>query len=111
MSDVERFERLVPGDHGLAVVSVVREGASVHTSVANAGVLDHPLTGERVVGLVFAGGGRKLAYMRVHGRAAITLRAGWQWASAEGPVELIGPDDPKEGIDPERLRRLLREIF
>jgi hypothetical protein len=39
------------------------------------------------------------------------LRAGWQWAAAEGPVQLAGPDDPLEGAGGERLRLLLREIF
>ncbi len=29
----------------------------------------------------------------------------------EGTVELVGPDDPVDGVDPERLRLLLREIF
>jgi hypothetical protein len=29
----------------------------------------------------------------------------------EGPTEIIGPDDPADGIGPERLRLLLREIF
>ena len=28
-----------------------------------------------------------------------------------GPVELIGPDDPYEGVDAERLRLLRREVF
>ena len=36
---------------------------------------------------------------------------GWEWAAAEGPVELVGPDDPLPGVDAERLRLLLREIF
>jgi hypothetical protein len=29
----------------------------------------------------------------------------------DGTSELIGPDDPAEGVDAERLRLLLREIF
>ncbi len=111
MPDIERFAKFVSLDAGLAVVSVVREGASVHTSIANAGVLDHPLTGEKIVGLVFGGDARKLRYLRTQRRATVTLRAGWQWVAAEGPVELIGPDDPMPGIDSERLRLLLREIF
>ena len=111
MPDIERFAKLVVLDNGLAVVSVVREGASVHSSVTNAGVLDHPLTGEPVVGLVVVGGARKLRYLRDHRRATVTLRAGWQWAAAEGSVEFVGPDDPMPGIDAERLRLLLREIF
>ncbi|TMK85107.1 MAG: pyridoxamine 5'-phosphate oxidase, partial [Actinobacteria bacterium] len=44
-------------------------------------------------------------------RTTVVVRAGWQWAAVEGPVELAGPDDPLEGIDGDRLRLLLREIF
>ena len=44
-------------------------------------------------------------------RATLAFRAGWQWAAVEGSVELAGPDDPMEGIDAERLRVLLRDIF
>ncbi len=61
--------------------------------------------------MVAAGGSRKLANLRAHPRATIVLRAGWKWAAVEGPVELAGPDDPLDGIDAERLRLLLREIF
>jgi hypothetical protein len=39
------------------------------------------------------------------------LRAGWRWAAVEEPVELAGTDDPLDGIDAERLRLLLREIY
>jgi hypothetical protein len=64
-----------------------------------------------VVGVVARGQARKLRYLRAHPRATIVLRAGWQWSAVEGPVELAGPDDPMPGIDSERLRLLLREIF
>ena len=39
------------------------------------------------------------------------IRAGWQWVSVEGQASLVGPDDPEPGVDDERLRLLLREIF
>lgn len=39
------------------------------------------------------------------------LRAGWRWAAVEEPVELAGTDDPLDGVDAERLRLLLREIY
>ena len=39
------------------------------------------------------------------------VRAGWNWAAAEGPVELAGPADPLSGIDAEGLRILLRDVF
>jgi hypothetical protein len=111
MVDLEPFARLVSGDHGLAVVALARPDGTAHTSVTNAGVLPHPVTRAPVVGIVANGSSRKLAYLREHPRATVVLRAGWQWAAVEGPVELAGPDDPLPGIGAERLRLLLREIF
>ena len=52
--------------------------------MVNAGVLEHPLTGGRVLGLVAAGGSRKLNNLRADPRATIVARAGWQWAAVEG---------------------------
>lgn len=111
MTDIGDFARLIAGDHGLCVVSTLRPDNTIQASVVNAGVLNHPLTGRPVVALVAMGGSRKLANLRVRPRATVVARGGWNWAAAEGPVELIGPDDPVSGIDAERLRLLLREIF
>ena len=111
MTKLSPFADLVSGDHGLAVVSVTRPDGTVASSVVNAGVLSHPVTGADVVGLVAGGDARKLGYLRASPRATVVLRAGWQWAAAEGPAELAGPDDGLDGIDAERLRVLLREIF
>ena len=111
MSGLEDFARLVRGDHGLCVVSTLRPDGTIQSSVVNAGVLSHPVTGAQVVGLVSRGDARKLANLRVRPRATVVVRAGWDWAAAEGPVELAGPDDPMPGVDAERLRLLLREIF
>jgi hypothetical protein len=111
MIDVTRFAELVPGDHGLAVVALALPDRTVHASVANAGVLSRPVTGAPVVGIVAGGGSRKLDHLRSHPRATVVLRAGWRWAAVEGPVELAGPDDPLDGVEAERLRLLLREIY
>jgi PPOX class probable F420-dependent enzyme len=111
MADIADFRKLIAGEHGLVVVSTLREDGTIASSVVNAGVLAHPVTGETVVGMVFRGGIRKLQHLRERPRATVAARVGWQWATAEGPVELIGPEDPFSGIDAERLRRLLREIF
>jgi len=70
----------------------------VQASVVNAGVLPHPVTGERVVGLVAIGGSKKLANLRANPRTAIVARAGWQWATVEGDAEIIGPDDPHPAV-------------
>ena len=111
MTDVSAFAELVPLDHGLCVLSTVRGDGSVQSSVVNAGVLAHPRTGAQVVGLVAAGGSRKLQHLRADPRATIVARAGWQWATVEGGAEIIGPDDPHPDVDAEALRLLLRDIF
>ena len=111
MTDLADFAELVPLDHGLCVVSTLRGDGTVQSSVVNAGVLDHPLTGAPVVGLVAAGGSRKLQHLRADPRATVVIRAGWQWAAVEGNADIIGPDDPHPDVDAERLRVLLRDVF
>ena len=111
MADLANFTRLIPEDHGLCVVSTLRPDGSIRSSVVNAGVLAHPLTGQPVIGLVARGTARKLADLRERPYANIVVRAGWQWAGADGRADLIGPDDPAPGIDAEALRLLLRAVF
>lgn len=111
MSGLEDFARLVDGDHGLCVVSTLRPDGTIQSSVVNAGVLPHPVTGAQVVGLVSRADAHRVTYLRARPRASVVIRAGWEWVGVEGPVELAGPDDPMPGVDAERLRLLLREIF
>jgi PPOX class probable F420-dependent enzyme len=111
VTEVSAFADLVPMDHGLCVLTTLRRDGSAQASVVNAGVLPHPLTGEQVVGLVAAGGSRKLDHLRADPRATIVARAGWQWATVEGDAEILGPDDPRPDIDSQALRVLLRDIF
>ena len=111
MTDLKDFARLVAGDHGLCVVSTLRPDSTIQSSVVNGGVLDHPVTGGPVVGLVARGRSRKLANLRARPRATVVVRAAWDWVAAEGPVDLAGPDDGLGDLDAERIRLLLREIF
>jgi PPOX class probable F420-dependent enzyme len=109
--DLSSFADLVPQEHGLCVLSTLRSDGSIQASVINAGVLPHPLTGDPVVGLVAAGGSRKLHHLRADPRATIVARAGWQWAAVEGTAELVGPDDGRPEIDADGLRQLLQDVF
>jgi PPOX class probable F420-dependent enzyme len=111
VTDLSAFAELVALDHGLCVFSTLRGDGSVQASVVNAGDLQHPLTGVHVVGLVAAGGSRKLHNLRADPRATIVARVGWQWAAVEGTAEIVGPDDPHPDVDTDTLRLWLRDIF
>jgi PPOX class probable F420-dependent enzyme len=114
MADLQDVSRLVALDHGLAVVSTQRADGTPLATVVNAGVLDHPRTGAPVVGFVARGDSSKLTHLRARPHATLTFRAGWDWVSLDGPVQLIGPDDPddpEDGVDAEGIRLLLRAVF
>ena len=111
VADLALVRRLGAADQGLAVVATTRADGSVHTSLVNAGVLEHPLTGEPVVGLVARGSALKVRLVRAAGRANVTFRAGWEWVAVEGPVTLIGPDDVPAGYDAAQVPQLLRDVF
>src|SRR4051795_13722414 len=99
VTTLDDFNQVAGGDQYLCIVTTTRADGSVQASLVNAAVLAHPTTGEAVVGLVAGGGARKLVHLRARPRMTIVARNGWQWAAVEGPVELIGPDDPYPGVD------------
>ena len=110
-TDLTTVRDLIGAENGLAVVATLRADGSVQASVVNAGLVAHPLGGEEVVGFVAIGGAVKLAHLRRRPRATVVFRAGFRWASIEGPVTLIGPDDAVAGFDAAGLPQLLREVF
>jgi len=98
-------------ESGLAVVVTARSDGSAQVSVVNAGVLDHPVTGEAVVGFVVRGGARKLSNLRQRPRVTVVFRSGWDWVAVEGDADLAGPNDTLDGLDPSNLPRLLRAVY
>ena len=111
MASIDYVRELARRDHGLAVVVTQRPDGSLQTSIANAGVFVHPVSGEAVVGLVIQGDTRKHTNLRRRPRATVVFRAGWEWVAVEGPVDLAGPDDPLEGLGAGRVPQLLRDVF
>jgi PPOX class probable F420-dependent enzyme len=109
--DLDLVGRLAAADHGLAIVATTRPNGTVHASLVNAGVLNDPVSGRPVVGLVARGNAKKLDYLRGSGRATVIFRAGWEWVSVEGSATLIGPGHPTEGFDQAELPGLLRDVF
>jgi PPOX class probable F420-dependent enzyme len=104
--DLEAVRHIVRKDSGLASVAVVRADGTPHSSLVNAGVLDHPTNEEPVVGYVTYGQ-VKLRNLRARPATSVLWRAGWRWAAVDGTAELIGPGD----VDAETLRLLLRAVF
>ncbi|GLZ46139.1 hypothetical protein Acsp06_23240 [Actinomycetospora sp. NBRC 106375] len=107
--DLDDFRERASGEHFLVVVSTSRADGSVQSSVVNAGVMDHPVHGTPIVGLVAAGGSVKLANLRARPWITVTVRAGWRWTTVEGSTEIAGPDDPLTGVLD--VPALLRDVF
>jgi PPOX class probable F420-dependent enzyme len=111
MAQLADLRTLLDDEHGLAVVSTAQRDGRVLSSVVNCGVMDDPLSGRPSVAFVSAGRAARLAHIRRGSELTVTARRGWRWIAATGPAHIIGPDDPADGVDAERLRLLLREVF
>jgi PPOX class probable F420-dependent enzyme len=111
VASIDDVRRLVTLDHGLATVTTVRRTGTIQATVVNAGVITHPVSGAEACGFVARGGTRKIAHLRERPVVTLLWRAGWAWVTVEGTAELCGPDDPLKGVDDDRTRRLLREIY
>ncbi|SES33324.1 PPOX class probable F420-dependent enzyme [Actinokineospora terrae] len=110
-SGLARVVALASTQDWLAVLVTQRADGEPATSVVNVGLVEHPVTGERVLALVSRGGTTKLRNLRRTPRATLVFRAGWDWIAVAGGVEIAGPDDAHEGVSAERLPSLLREIY
>lgn len=108
---LDRALELGAREDGLVVAVTIRRDGSAQASVVNAGILSHPMTGEPIVGFVARGHARKLAHLRMRPRATVVFRSGWEWVTVEGDAELVGPDDVLDGMQPDAVAGLLREIY
>jgi hypothetical protein len=109
--DLDLVHRLAAADKGLAIVSTTRPDGTVHSSLVNAGVFDHPVTKEPTVAFVASGSAFKLRLFGTAGRANVVFRSGWEWVSVEGPVDIVGPAHPRADFGADALPQLLRDIF
>ena len=111
MPDIDDVRSQLADEHGLAVVSTTQNDGRILSTVANCGVIDHPLTGTARVALVSAGRAARLTHIRRGSPVTIAIRRGWTWLSVTGEADIIGPHDSAEGIDADSLRLLLRDVF
>ncbi len=111
MPDIDDVRRFLADETGLATISTVQSDGRVLSSIANCGVIDHPVTGQPRVALVSRGDAARLGHVRRGSEVTIAVRRGWRWLGVTGPADLIGPADPVDGVDAEALRLLLREVY
>jgi PPOX class probable F420-dependent enzyme len=110
MTTLQDAAELAAREGYLAVVATLRSDSTIQSSIVNAGVLEDPFLGGEVLGFVTYGRS-KLRNLRARPQITATFRSGSSWVAVEGLAELIGPDDPRAGVDAERVRLLLREVF
>ena len=111
MTTIDRVRELVARENGLAVVFTSRADGTGQASIVNAGVLDHPVTGDPVVGLVVRGDTLKRRHLRKRPHMTVVFRVGWEWVAVEGDADLAGPDDELDGFERAKVPQLLREVF
>jgi PPOX class probable F420-dependent enzyme len=109
--ELDDMAQALASENGLVTVATQRTDGRPLLTVVNAGILDHPNTGEPVVGFVIRGTSAKHRHLRARPAVAVSARRGWQWVGVEGDAELIGPDDPHPYLDATDVARLLRDIF
>jgi PPOX class probable F420-dependent enzyme len=105
------FAQLAGSDHNFCVIATTRADGTVQASVVSAGVMRQPAGDADAVVCVAVGGSRKLANLRVRPATTVVASTAGAWITVEGRAELIGPDDPRQGVDPQQLRQLLRDAF
>ena len=108
---LDRARELAAQESGLAVAVTCRADGTPHASVVNAGVLDHPVSREPIVGFVARGYARKLDNIRARSAVSVVWRAGWEWVAVDGHAELVGPSDPLDGVEATGLPLLLRTVY
>lgn len=108
---LDRARELGARENGLAVAITIRADGLPRVSVVNAGVLEHPVTGEASVGFVSRGAVRKLIDLRARPQATVVFRSGWEWIAVEGTAELAGPDDHLEGLGHDSVLPLIRAVY
>ncbi|WP_419916888.1 pyridoxamine 5'-phosphate oxidase family protein [Candidatus Poriferisodalis sp.] len=105
----DKLRRLVAAENGLCSFVCLDSSGSPHVSIINAGVMDNPVTGETSVACVVRANARKARLLRSDPRAAVAFRHRWDWVAVHGTAQLIGLDDPAEGVTD--IAELLRDVF
>lgn len=96
---------------GLSEVITMRRNGRPLVSVVNAGVVEHPATGDDVIAFVSRGAAARLGHLRRDPAITVAIRRGWEWIAVDGRAELAGPNDRHPAVPADAVPPLLRAIF
>ncbi len=108
---LDKLRRLVAAEHGLCSFVCLDSRGAPHVSIVNAGVMDNPTNGETSVACVVRADARKASLLRDDPQAAVAFRHRWDWIAVHGTAQLIGLDDPVDGVADADIPELLRDVF
>ena len=95
---LDDMREMLADEAGLVTVATIRDNGHPLLSIVNAGVMDHPVSGEPVIAFVSGGSAVRLTHLRKRPHLDVLVRRGWRWAAASGDAELIGPDDQPQKL-------------
>ena len=111
MIDSESYSNYLLEETCLATVSTTQIDGRILSTVVNCGMIEHPITGDTCVAFVSGSNAARLKHIERGSQVTVCVRRGWVWSSVTGPADLIKPESLPEGIDSEKMRLLLREVF
>ena len=76
MPDLEDVKGYLASETGLATISTTQADGRVLSSIANCGVIDHPITGAPCVTLISMGQAARLKHVRRGSEVTIAIRRG-----------------------------------
>jgi hypothetical protein len=88
MTTLQEAASLSSDEQGLVVVSTLRANGTIQSSLVNAGVLAHPVTGEAILAVV-AAGPVKLANLRARPRSLVLVATQHPTPSSESDAAAL----------------------
>lgn len=109
--ELDNLRSKLATETGLAEVITLRKSGRPLVALINAGMIEHPATGEEVAAFVSGGSAARLVHLRRDPWITLAVRRNWDWVAVEGRAELAGPNDEHPAVPAAAVPQLLRTIF
>lgn len=109
--ELDNLRSKLATETGLAEVITLRKSGQPLVALINAGIIEHPDTGDEVAAFVSGGSAVRLQHLRRDPSITLAVRRGWDWVAVAGRAELAGPNDAHPAVSADAVPPLLRAIF